>query len=59
MLDSGNRGILLTMDLDADVQNILFHLNSLEVYQEKSAKALTWSQEYTIEKFESEIKKLL
>ena len=59
MLDSGNRGILLSMDLDADVQNILLLLNSPEAYQEKSDKALSWSQDYTIEKFESEIKKLL
>lgn len=59
MMDSGNRGILLTLDLETDVTNILLHLNSPELYREKSEKALTWSQEYTIEKFESEIKKLL
>lgn len=59
MMDSGNRGVLLTLDLETDVTNILLHLNSPELYQEKSEEALTWSRMYTIEKFESEIKKLL
>ena len=59
MLDSGNRGILLSMDLEKDIQAILWHINHSEAYQEKSDKALSWSQDYTIEKFESEIKKLL
>lgn len=59
MLDSGNRGILLSMNLEKDIQAILWHINHPKAYQEKSDKALSWSQEYTVEKFESEIKKLL
>ncbi|MBB4803633.1 glycosyltransferase involved in cell wall biosynthesis [Flavobacterium nitrogenifigens] len=59
MLDFGNRGILLEMDLNRDIdeiESIIFHENNLK---NKSILAQSWSQNYTLELFETEIKKLL
>ncbi len=59
MLDNGNRGILLTIDLDKDVKQTENTLNNLPEYLSKSEKSLSWSRQFTTEKFEDEIKKLL
>lgn len=58
MLDFGNRGILLKMNLDQDVKQIQNEIinNSFEA---KSKLATSWSQNYTIDVFETEIEKLL
>lgn len=59
MLDNGQRGILLTMDLEKDsdeIKNIL--LNEI-LYQEKIKNAVNWSRKYTLDYFEAEIKKLV
>ncbi len=59
MLDYGNRGILLEMDLEKDV-NQLEAVSKNEIdYQIKSQKASDWSRKYTLDVFEEEIKKLL
>ncbi len=59
MLDGGNRGILLDAELINDVTQIeaaVLNLNNLE---KMSIDAQKWSQQYTLDYFESEIKKLL
>lgn len=59
MLDQGNRGVLLEMDLDQDraVITALIH-NPLE-FERKRTAAANWSQNYTLERFENEIQKLV
>ncbi|MGO4770938.1 glycosyltransferase [Flavobacterium sp. W22_SRS_FK3] len=59
MLDYGNRGILLEMDLKKDIQQIEKLLNKEDHFFAKSKLASNWSQEYTTDVFEAEIKKLL
>jgi hypothetical protein len=59
MLDNGNRGVLLDMDLDSDVLQIESVLNNQRVYDEKQSTGLEWSRKYTTDVLESEIKKLL
>jgi glycosyltransferase involved in cell wall biosynthesis len=59
MLDNGNRGILLEIDLDKDVADMEEILTNEVAFFDKSKSAKEWSQEYTIDVFESEIKKLL
>jgi glycosyltransferase involved in cell wall biosynthesis len=59
MLDNGNRGVLLDMDLDNDVFQIESVLNNQRLYDEKQSSGLEWSRKYTTDVFESVIKKLL
>jgi glycosyltransferase involved in cell wall biosynthesis len=59
MLDSGDRGLLLQMDLEQDVQQLEIALNNEECFDTKRKKALDWSRQYTLEVFEREIKKML
>src|SRR5690606_26063567 len=59
MLDQGNRGILLTLNLDNDSKQIANLINNNKRYQNMSELAKKWSREYTMEKFENELVKLL
>ena len=59
MLDYGNRGVLLHEHLEKDTTILLDLLNDSKAYELKSKAAQNWSQHYTIELFEAEIKKLL
>ena len=59
MLDYGNRGVLLEIDLEKDVCQIDVLLQNETIYQSKSQKASEWSRQYTLDVFEEEIKKLL
>lgn len=59
MLDYGKRGILLEMDLEKDVFQIENVVKGKGDFLSKSKLAAGWSQQYTTEVFESEIKKLL
>ncbi|OXA81479.1 Glycosyltransferase involved in cell wall bisynthesis [Flavobacterium aquidurense] len=59
MLDYGNRGILLEMDLEKDVSQIENIISNRECFLSMSKLAASWSQQYTTEIFELEIKKLL
>ena len=59
MVDYGNRGVLLTENLNKDIEAILKLVNNSSAYELKSKAAQNWSQHYTIELFEAEIKKLL
>ena len=59
MLDNGNRGVLLEMDLKKDaltISNLL--ANEGEIHQ-KRRQANAWSTQFTLERFEAEIKLLL
>lgn len=59
MLDNGQRGILIPTELNLAVNEIIKRLNDNEQLITTSEKALNWSQNYTIERFDSEIKQLL
>ena len=59
MLDDGNRGILLTHSNANDIAKIITVLSNQELYDAKIKQAINWSRNFTIDKFESEIKKLL
>ena len=59
MLDYGSRGVLLEMDLEKDViqlKNLILDRNQC---CDKIKLASDWSQKYTTDRFEVEIKKLL
>ncbi|MDR7208940.1 glycosyltransferase [Flavobacterium piscis] len=59
MLDFGNRGVLLKMDLEADTSQITAVLKNKVDFELKSILAGEWSRKYTTDVFETEIKKLL
>jgi glycosyltransferase involved in cell wall biosynthesis len=59
MLDYGNRGILLEMDLQKDLIQIENTVKEIDSFSSKRKLAISWSQKYTTEVFEGEIKKLL
>lgn len=59
MLDHGNRGVLLEMNLEKDANQLNVLLKNEMEYQIKSQKASDWSRKYTLDVFEKEIKKLL
>ncbi len=59
MLDNGNRGLLINMNLEVDVKKIENILNDESDYQQKVANAINWSRNYTLDYFEQEIKLLL
>lgn len=59
MLDSGNRGVLINNDSEEAVTKIEYLIKNQTVYQEMIEKGRIWSQKYTLNSFDSEIKKLL
>lgn len=59
MLDNGNRGILLSLEIEKDRASIFDLLQNEQSYFEKSLAAENWSRQYTLDTFETEIKKLL
>ena len=59
MLDFGKRGALLDMDLENDVRQLENILKNQTDYETKSQNASEWSQKYTLDIFEIEIKKML
>lgn len=59
MLDDGERGILLTMDLEHDAKAISNLWFDKEKYHSTAKKAQIWSQHYTLDLFEAEIKKII
>lgn len=58
ILDNGNRGILIDTNLESTVNLIVKHLNKVDL-QTMSKNALEWSQQYTLERFDSKIKAIL
>lgn len=59
MLNFGNRGILIDLDVENDFIKVIELLNNQQKFIEYSQKALIWSQKYTLNYFEQEIKLLL
>ncbi len=59
MLGNGSRGKLLTMDIETDATELIKLLQNENKYQKMSHEALLWSQKYTFDYFEKEIKNLL
>lgn len=59
MLDQGNRGLLLEMDLQKDVMQIELLIQNEKHFEGKSQAASIWSRKYTMEFFEDDIKKLV
>lgn len=59
MLDNGNRGLFLTMNLQEDSEQIARILQNQEDYNSKVLKSILWSRKYTLDLFENEIKGLL
>lgn len=59
MLDQGSRGVLLSIHLENDalkIERVITQENKLE---RMSANAKDWSQQYTLDGFENEIKSIL
>jgi len=59
MMGNGDRGVLLDLKLENDVKKIETILNDSDLYQDKAAKAMQWSRQFTMDAFENEIKLLL
>jgi len=59
MLDNGNRGMLLSMDIKKDIKLIRKKLKEKEQLWQMAREAEKWSHQYTLERFDTEIKKLL
>lgn len=59
MLDYGNRGVLLTNSFQEDLLAIESLLTNQDLYNAKIKDAINWSRNFTIDKFDSEIKKLV
>lgn len=59
MLDYGNRGVLLEMDLEKDIEQIEVLLQKESDFESKSLNSSDWSRKYTLDVFEEEIQKLL
>ena len=58
MLDNGNRGIVLGLNLKDDVLKIDSLISNQDLYSQKAQLAMNWSRTYTIDFFEQEIEKL-
>ena len=59
MIGNGSRGILLSLNDNEDIENILNCIKQPELYSKMSELGKKWSAQYTVEKFEIEIKKLM
>ncbi|MBN8641809.1 MAG: glycosyltransferase [Flavobacteriales bacterium] len=59
MLGFGERGIVLTNQLEPDSKLIEEIMTNQEEYNHKIKEAINWSRNFTIDKFEAEIKKLI
>lgn len=59
MLNSGNRGILLDVEIESDAEKIISVIENPEAYRVKVENAIEWSRKYTLDLFSKEIKALL
>ena len=59
MMGNGSRGIILKEQLHNDVSQIRNVLNNQELYKKMALDGQTWSRQFTTDKFETEISKLL
>lgn len=59
MLGLGERGIIISNQLEKDAEMIEAVMMNQDVYNRKIKEAINWSRNFTIDKFEAEIKKLV
>ncbi len=59
MLDKGNRGILLNLNLNTDIQLIKKLVAQHETFHVMADAAVQWSRQFTLDRFENDIKQLL
>lgn len=59
MLDYGNRGLLLSLELDNDTASIITLIESESTFVTLRESCAEWSRQFTMEFFEAEIKKIL
>lgn len=59
MISNGARGQILNLNLNEDVENIKKILNNFNAYNQMCKLARDWSQQFTTDYFENEIKKII
>jgi glycosyltransferase involved in cell wall biosynthesis len=59
IINYGERGVIITEDLDKDAKAIANLITNQESYNNKIIQASNWSRNFTIDKFKEEIKELL
>lgn len=59
MIGNGDRGIVLQEKLFEDVSQIVGVLDDQELYRKMASEGETWSRQFTMERFEAEIRTLL
>jgi glycosyltransferase involved in cell wall biosynthesis len=59
MLGYGTRGSLVGADVDEIVNAVEAYTNDIKTYTSKAQNGMEWSRQFTLEKFEKEIGKLL
>lgn len=59
MMGNGSRGVVLQEDLNQDVNQIKTVINNQELYQKMASEGQTWSRQFTTDRFEAEISKLI
>lgn len=59
MVDNGNRGILVEQDADRATEEIKSLIEKPIRYSQLSSNARLWSRQYTLESFDSSVKKLI
>jgi glycosyltransferase involved in cell wall biosynthesis len=59
MLDYGERGVLLEMNLEQDLEQLETVINNEVDFETKRKKASDWSRKYTLDVFDSAIKKMV
>jgi glycosyltransferase involved in cell wall biosynthesis len=59
MLDYGERGVLLEMNLEQDFEQLEAVINNEMDFEAKRQKASDWSRKHTLDVFDSAIKKML
>lgn len=59
MIGHGTRGSIVKPNVDDVVKEVEYYLDNESIYLQKTEEACQWSRQYTLEKFDLEIKKLL
>ena len=59
MIGEGSRGDLVDRDPQDLAEKILNYLDHPDLYHQRAQNAMDWSREFTLEKFETEIQKVL
>lgn len=59
MMGNGSRGIILHEKIQEDINQITTVINDQDFYHKMASEGQSWSQQFTTDKFEAEISKLL